>query len=81
MSLNIAHHLIHKVLGLSATSTDKDPMIIAQSQKMTAINTALQIDLTGQASAESLGKVFYSGIGGQADFMRGAVLAPAGKSI
>ncbi|MCK4392035.1 GNAT family N-acetyltransferase [Candidatus Bipolaricaulota bacterium] len=58
-----------------------DPMIIAQSQKMTAINTALQIDLTGQASAESLGKVFYSGIGGQADFMRGAVLAPAGKSI
>jgi RimJ/RimL family protein N-acetyltransferase len=58
-----------------------DPMIIAQNQKMTAINTALQIDLTGQASAESLGKVFYSGIGGQADFMRGAVLAPAGKSI
>ncbi|MEA1870612.1 MAG: GNAT family N-acetyltransferase [Candidatus Bipolaricaulota bacterium] len=58
-----------------------DPMVIARNSKMTAINTALEIDLTGQASAESLGKVFYSGVGGQADFMRGAVLAPHGKSI
>jgi GNAT superfamily N-acetyltransferase len=48
---------------------------------MTAINSALEVDLTGQATAESLGKVFYSGIGGQADFMRGAVLAPGGKTI
>ncbi len=48
---------------------------------MVAINSALEIDLTGQASAESLGKVFYSGIGGQADFMRGAVLAPGGRTI
>ncbi len=48
---------------------------------MVAINSALEIDLTGQATAESLGKVFYSGIGGQADFMRGAVLAPGGKTI
>ncbi len=58
-----------------------NPSIIAQIKKMTAINTALQIDLTGQATAESLGKVFYSGIGGQADFMRGAILAPEGKAI
>jgi RimJ/RimL family protein N-acetyltransferase len=48
---------------------------------MTAINAALEIDLTGQATAESLGKTFYSGVGGQADFMRGAVLAPGGKTI
>jgi len=48
---------------------------------MTAINSALQIDLTGQATAESLGKLFYSGVGGQADFMRGALLAPHGKTI
>jgi RimJ/RimL family protein N-acetyltransferase len=48
---------------------------------MTAINSALEIDLTGQATAESLGKLFYSGIGGQADFMRGALLAPHGKTI
>jgi RimJ/RimL family protein N-acetyltransferase len=48
---------------------------------MVAINSALEIDLTGQATAESIGKTFYSGIGGQADFMRGAVLAPGGKTI
>ena len=58
-----------------------DPLVIAQHPTMTAINSALEIDLTGQATAESLGGVFYSGIGGQADFMRGAVLAPRGKSI
>ena len=48
---------------------------------MTAINSALEVDLTGQATAESLGHSFYSGIGGQADFMRGAALAPDGKTI
>jgi GNAT superfamily N-acetyltransferase len=58
-----------------------DPLIIARHDHMTAINSALEIDLTGQASAESLGKVFYSGIGGQADFMRGAILARNGKTI
>lgn len=58
-----------------------DPLIIAQHERMTAINSALEVDLTGQASAESLGHTFYSGIGGQADFMRGAVLARRGKTI
>jgi acyl-CoA hydrolase/GNAT superfamily N-acetyltransferase len=58
-----------------------NPLIIAQQKNMTAINSALEIDLTGQVTAESLGKTFFSGIGGQADFMRGAVLAPGGKSI
>jgi GNAT superfamily N-acetyltransferase len=48
---------------------------------MTAINSALEIDLTGQATAESIGELFYSGVGGQADFMRGSALAPGGKSI
>jgi acyl-CoA hydrolase len=51
------------------------------SPPMTAINSALEVDLTGQTTAESLGKTFYSGIGGQADFMRGAVLARRGKTI
>ncbi|MGB5100529.1 MAG: GNAT family N-acetyltransferase [Methanothrix sp.] len=58
-----------------------NPLIIAQNRKMTAINSALEVDLTGQATAESLGHSFYSGIGGQADFMRGAALAPEGKTI
>jgi RimJ/RimL family protein N-acetyltransferase len=56
-------------------------MTIASIRNMTAINASLQIDLTGQATAESIGRTFYSGIGGQADFMRGAVLAPGGKTI
>lgn len=58
-----------------------NPLTIAQHERMTAINAALEIDLTGQATAESIGKLFYSGIGGQADFMRGAVLAREGKTI
>ena len=58
-----------------------NPLVIAQHHNMTAINTALEIDLTGQATAESIGKLFYSGIGGQADFMRGAVLSRNGKTI
>lgn len=57
------------------------PLVIAGHSRMTAINSALEIDLSGQASAESLGSTFYSGIGGQANFMRGAVLAPGGKNI
>jgi acyl-CoA hydrolase/RimJ/RimL family protein N-acetyltransferase len=57
------------------------PLVIAGHNRMTAINSALELDLSGQASAESLGSTFYSGIGGQANFMRGAVLAPGGKNI
>ncbi|MCS6903026.1 MAG: GNAT family N-acetyltransferase [Candidatus Bipolaricaulota bacterium] len=58
-----------------------NPLVIARLDNMVAINSALEIDLTGQASAESLGRTFFSGIGGQADFMRGAVLARNGKTI
>lgn len=57
------------------------PLVIAKNRRMTAINSALEIDLSGQATAESLAGVHYSGIGGQADFMRGSVLSPAGRSI
>jgi acyl-CoA hydrolase len=48
---------------------------------VTAINSALQVDLTGQVCADSLGHRIYSGIGGQMDFMRGAALSPGGKPI
>lgn len=58
-----------------------NPMIIAQQNSFVAINSALGVDLTGQSTAESLGKTFYSGMGGQASFMRGAVLSSKGKSI
>jgi acyl-CoA hydrolase/GNAT superfamily N-acetyltransferase len=58
-----------------------DPLIIARQDNMVAINSALEIDLTGQATAESIGTMSHSGVGGQADFMRGAVLAKGGKAI
>jgi acyl-CoA hydrolase/GNAT superfamily N-acetyltransferase len=58
-----------------------NPLVIAQHGNIVAINSALEVDLTGQATAESIGKTFYSGIGGSADFMRGAVLTPEGKTI
>ena len=58
-----------------------NPLVIAQHTNMTAINSALEIDLTGQTTSESIGKIFYSGIGGHADFMRGAVLSRGGKAI
>jgi acyl-CoA hydrolase/ribosomal protein S18 acetylase RimI-like enzyme len=58
-----------------------NPLTIAKNRAMTAINSALQIDLTGQVTAESIGTTFFSGIGGQADFMRGAILSPGGKTI
>jgi len=55
--------------------------IIAKNPKVTAINSALQIDITGQVCADSLGTVFYSGVGGQIDFLRGASLSHGGKPI
>lgn len=58
-----------------------DPFIIAKQYKMVAINTALEIDLTGQVCADSLGTKFYSGIGGQADFNNGAARSYGGKAI
>jgi len=58
-----------------------DPFIIAQQPKMVAINTALEVDLTGQVCADSLGEKFYSGVGGQVDFNRGAGRAPGGRAI
>ena len=58
-----------------------NPLIISGLRGIAAINSVLQLDLSGQGSAESLGAYNYSGIGGQADFMRGAMLAPGGRSI
>lgn len=58
-----------------------DPIRIARQHKMVAINSALQIDLTGQVCADSIGTRFYSGIGGQVDFIRGASMSPGGKPV
>ncbi len=58
-----------------------DTSIIRQNPKATAINSAIEIDLTGQVCADSIGTYQYSGIGGQMDFMRGASLSEGGKPI
>jgi acyl-CoA hydrolase/GNAT superfamily N-acetyltransferase len=58
-----------------------DPFIIAQNDRMVAVNAALEVDLTGQVCSDSLGYLFYSGIGGQVDFMRGAARSKRGKPI
>jgi len=63
------------------TDYNSSPINIAKNEKMVAINTALEVDLTGQVCAGSLGYRIYSGIGGQADFIRGTALAPQGKPI
>ena len=58
-----------------------DPKIISQHEKMVGINVGLEIDLTGQVCADSLGYRFYSGIGGQVDFIRGSARSRGGKAI
>lgn len=63
------------------TEYTNDPFIVAQNEKMVAINSAIQVDLTGQVCADSIGYTFYSGIGGQVDFIRGAARSKGGKPI
>jgi acyl-CoA hydrolase len=63
------------------TAYTNDPAFIARNDKMVAINSALQIDLTGQVCSDSIGTRFYSGIGGQVDFLRGASRSKGGKPI
>jgi acyl-CoA hydrolase len=58
-----------------------DPRILSQNPKVTAINSAIEIDLTGQVCSDSIGMYQYSGIGGQMDFIRGAALSEGGKPI
>lgn len=58
-----------------------DPFVIAQNENMVAVNSALEVDLTGQVCADSIGTRIYSGFGGQVDFIRGAARAKGGKPI
>jgi 4-hydroxybutyrate CoA-transferase len=58
-----------------------NPLLIAQNDRMVAINSALQVDITGQVCADSVGTFFYSGIGGQVDFIRGSTRSKGGKPI
>ena len=63
------------------TAYTNDPGLIGRNDRMVAINSALQVDLTGQVCSDSIGNQFYSGIGGQVDFLRGASRSKGGKPI
>jgi acyl-CoA hydrolase/GNAT superfamily N-acetyltransferase len=58
-----------------------DPVVIARNRRLVAVNSALQVDLTGQVCSDSQGTRFYSGVGGQVDFIRGAAMCKGGKPI
>lgn len=58
-----------------------DPFVIAKNDKMVAVNSAIQVDLTGQICSDSIGDTVYSGFGGQVDFVRGASRAKGGKAV
>ncbi len=69
--------------GLAFLDIDyvNNPSVIAKNEKVVAINSCIEIDLTGQVCSDSIGTYQYSGIGGQMDFMRGAALSKSGKPI
>jgi len=69
------------MFSFNPTEYVNDPFVIGQQNKMVAINTALEVDLTGQVCSDSLGTSFYSGIGGQADFNQGAGRSDGGRAI
>ncbi len=69
------------VVEMHPSNYVNDPFIIAKNDNMVSINSAISIDLTGQVNSDSIGTTFYSGIGGQVDFVRGAQRSKNGKAI
>jgi 4-hydroxybutyrate CoA-transferase len=69
------------IVELHPTEYVNDPFNIAQNDKMVSINSAIEVDLTGQVCADSIGPRFYSGVGGQVDFVRGAARSRGGMPI
>jgi acetyl-CoA hydrolase len=69
------------LIELHPTEYINDPFVIAQNERMVAINSALEVDLTGQVCAESIGPKLYSGVGGQIDFIYGASRSKGGVPI
>ncbi len=63
------------------TEYTNDPLVVSQNENMIAINSAIEIDLTGQVCSDSIGTKIYSGFGGQVDFIRGAAQSKGGKPI
>ena len=68
-------------IEMKESSIVNDTARIRKNPKMVAINSAIEVDVTGQVCADSIGAKMYSGVGGQMDFIRGASLSPGGKAI
>ena len=83
MGSRVTYDFVHEnpMVELRAVDYTNDPFVIAKNDNMIAVNTCLQIDLTGQVCSDSIGERFYSGIGGQVDFIRGAARSKGGKPI
>ncbi len=69
------------IIEMHPNEYTNDPFVIAANDRMVAINSALQVDLTGQVCADSMGTLIYSGVGGQVDFLRGAARSKGGRPI
>ena len=69
------------MVEMRPTDFTNDTHVIRSFSRMTAVNSAIEVDLTGQVCADSIGHRMYSGVGGQMDFIRGAALAPDGRAI
>lgn len=69
------------IIELHPTEYVNDPFVIAQNERMVSINSAIEVDLTGQVCADSIGPKLYSGVGGQLDFVYGAARSKGGKPI
>ncbi len=69
------------IVELHPTEYVNDPFVIAQNDRMVSINSAIEVDLTGQVCADSIGPRLYSGVGGQLDFVYGAARSKGGKAI
>ena len=80
---NRLYEFVHNnpIIEMHPTDYVNDPFNIAQNDNMVAINSALQVDLTGQVCADSIGPRFYSGVGGQLDFIRGAARSKGGVPL
>lgn len=83
MGTRALYEWVHEnpVVEMRPTQFTNDPFTIARNDQMVAINSALAIDLTGQVAADTVGGRFFSGIGGQVDFIRGAARSRGGKPI
>ena len=83
MGTQRAYRFVHDnpMIEMRPVDFTNDTSVIRTFSRMTAINSAVEIDLTGQIVADSIGHRMYSGVGGQMDFVRGASLAPEGRAI